>query len=108
MRRSAAARRTAETDSRTRMIAVLVAGLLAGYGIAIPVGAVGTYLVGLTARTSLRTGACAALGVATADGLYAVVAVGGGVPLCLSSSGAWRSGFVEGAVAEHRGEHAGA
>ncbi|MFI6724270.1 LysE family transporter [Streptomyces atratus] len=59
------------------MIAVLVAGLLAGYGIAIPVGAVGTYLVGLTARTSLRTGACAALGVATADGLYAVVAVVG-------------------------------
>ncbi|MFC9618900.1 LysE/ArgO family amino acid transporter [Streptomyces sp. NPDC056930] len=63
------------------MIAVLVAGLLAGYGIAIPVGAVGTYLVGLTARTSLRTGACAALGVATADGLYAVVAVVGGSSL---------------------------
>ncbi|MCC9711066.1 LysE family transporter [Streptomyces sp. MNU76] len=59
------------------MTAALVAGLLAGYGIAIPVGAVATYLVSLTARTSLRTGACAALGVATADGLYALAALGG-------------------------------
>ncbi|WP_329115355.1 LysE family transporter [Streptomyces sp. NBC_01465] len=56
----------------------LGAGLLAGYGIAIPVGAVGAYLVGLTARTSWRTGACAALGVATADGVYALIATAGG------------------------------
>ncbi|MFJ7345600.1 LysE family transporter [Streptomyces sp. NPDC101110] len=60
------------------MTAALVAGLLAGYGIAVPVGAVGTYLVSLTARTSLRTGVCAALGVATADGLYALAATLGG------------------------------
>ncbi|TDU83195.1 arginine exporter protein ArgO [Kribbella voronezhensis] len=60
------------------MIAALVAGLLAGYGIAIPVGAVGTYLVALTARTSLKNGAYAALGVATADGLYALIATLGG------------------------------
>ncbi|MEU9170526.1 LysE family transporter [Streptomyces sp. NPDC048420] len=60
------------------MTAALVAGLLAGYGIAVPVGAVATYLVSLTARTSLRTGGCAALGVATADGLYALVATVGG------------------------------
>jgi arginine exporter protein ArgO len=63
------------------MTAALVAGLLAGYGIAVPVGAVGTYLVSLTARTSLRTGVCAALGVATADGLYALVATLGGSAL---------------------------
>ncbi|MFJ8697027.1 LysE family transporter [Streptomyces roseolilacinus] len=66
------------------MIAALVAGALAGYGIAVPVGAVGTYLVAVTARTSLRVGACAALGVATADGLYALAAAAGGsvlVPL---------------------------
>ena len=56
------------------MIATLVAGLLAGYGIAIPVGAIGTYLVALTARTTLKVGAAAALGVATADGLYALIA----------------------------------
>ncbi|MFJ3305302.1 LysE family transporter [Streptomyces sp. NPDC086549] len=60
------------------MTAALVAGLLAGYGIAVPVGAVATYLVSLTARTSLRTGACAALGVASADGLYALLATVGG------------------------------
>ncbi|MFE2102909.1 LysE family transporter [Streptomyces sp. NPDC059468] len=66
------------------MTAALLAGLLAGYGIAIPVGAVGTYLVSLSARTSLRTGACAALGVATADGLYALVAAAGGSALAAS------------------------
>ncbi|MGW3653084.1 LysE/ArgO family amino acid transporter [Streptomyces sp. NPDC000878] len=63
------------------MTAALVAGLLAGYGIAIPVGAVATYLVSLTARTSLRTGVCAALGIATADGLYALLAALGGSAL---------------------------
>jgi arginine exporter protein ArgO len=59
----------------------VVAGLVAGYGIAVPVGAVGTYLVGLAARTSWRVGACAALGVASADGVYALLAVGGGSAL---------------------------
>ena len=57
------------------MTAALVAGLIAGYGIAVPVGAVGALLVTLTARTSLRVGTSAALGVATADGLYALTAV---------------------------------
>lgn len=68
-------------DSAPVVTAALVAGLLAGYGIAIPVGAVATYLVSLTARTSPRTGACAALGVATADGLYALLATLGGTAL---------------------------
>ncbi|MFJ8048509.1 LysE family transporter [Streptomyces luteogriseus] len=63
------------------MTAALVAGLLAGYGIAVPVGAVGAYLVSLTARTTLRTGVCAALGIATADGLYALAATLGGTAL---------------------------
>ncbi|MER5476954.1 LysE family transporter [Streptomyces sp. NPDC002734] len=63
------------------MNGALVAGLLAGYGIAVPVGAVGAYLVTLSARTTPRTGACAALGVATADGLYALLAVLGGTAL---------------------------
>jgi len=58
--------------------AAVVAGLLAGFGIAIPVGAVGAYLVALTARTSLRVGVAAALGVATVDGGYALAAVLGG------------------------------
>ncbi|MFB7455403.1 LysE family transporter [Streptomyces sp. NPDC056188] len=63
------------------MSAALVAGLLAGYGIAMPVGAVAARLVTLTARSSLRTGVCAALGVATADGLYALLATLGGSAL---------------------------
>jgi len=58
--------------------AALVAGLLAGYGIAMPVGAVAAYLMALTARTSLSVGGCAGLGVATADGLYATTAMIGG------------------------------
>lgn len=60
------------------MTAAVVAGLLAGYGIAIPVGAVSAYLVSLTARTGIRAGIGAALGVATADGLYALIAMIGG------------------------------
>ena len=63
------------------MTAALVAGLVAGYGIAVPVGAVSAYLLSLTARTSLRSGACAALGVATADGIYALAAAVGGSAL---------------------------
>lgn len=60
------------------MTEALLAGLIAGYGIAVPVGAVTVFIIGLTARTSLRVGAAAALGVATADGVYATVAVVGG------------------------------
>jgi arginine exporter protein ArgO len=56
----------------------LLSGLLAGYGVAIPVGAIGVLILSLSARTSLRVGAGAALGVAAADGLYAAVAVIGG------------------------------
>ncbi|HEX3589433.1 MAG TPA: LysE family transporter [Pseudonocardiaceae bacterium] len=56
----------------------LVDGLLAGYGVAIPVGAVAPLLITLTARTGWRAGVAAALGVATVDGCYALVAVLGG------------------------------
>ena len=63
------------------MTGALLAGLLAGYGIAMPVGAVATYLVSLTARTSARVGGAGALGVASADGIYALIAVIGGAAL---------------------------
>ena len=63
------------------MSAALVAGLLAGYGVAIPVGAIAALIISLTARTSLRVGAAAAMGVATADGVYALAAVLGGTAL---------------------------
>ncbi|MEU9485286.1 LysE family transporter [Streptomyces decoyicus] len=56
-------------------------GLRAGYALAVPVGALAVLLVSVTARTSFRVGASAALGVATADGLYALAAVAGGAAL---------------------------
>jgi arginine exporter protein ArgO len=58
--------------------APFLAGVAAGYGIAVPVGAIGVLIAGLSARTSLRVGAAAGLGAATADGVYAAVAVVGG------------------------------
>jgi arginine exporter protein ArgO len=69
-----------------------------------PVGAVATYLVSLTARTSLRTGVCAALGVATADGLYALVAALGGSALAAALQPVlvplrWASGLALAALA---------
>ena len=63
------------------MTEALVAGLAAGYGVAVPVGAIAILVMSLAARTSLRVGAAAALGVAAADGLYAAVAVTGGAML---------------------------
>jgi arginine exporter protein ArgO len=60
---------------------VVIQGLLAGYGVAIPVGAIAALIVSLTARTSLAVGSAAALGVATADGIYALLAAFGGAAL---------------------------
>jgi arginine exporter protein ArgO len=63
------------------MLNSLLSGVVAGFGIAIPVGAIGVLLIGLAARTSLRIGAAAGFGTATADGLYALAAVLGGTAL---------------------------
>ncbi len=63
------------------MTDVVIQGLLAGYGVAIPVGAIAALIVSLTARTSLVVGSAAALGVATADGIYALLAAFGGAAL---------------------------
>ncbi|MDN4159784.1 LysE family transporter [Nocardioides abyssi] len=60
---------------------VVVSGLVTGWAIAVPIGAVGAYLVALTARTSWRTGAAAALGIASVDGAYAALAVVAGTAL---------------------------
>jgi arginine exporter protein ArgO len=54
---------------------VLLSGLLTGYAIAVPVGAVAVLIIAVSSRTSWRTGAAAGLGVATVDGAYAAVAV---------------------------------
>ena len=57
------------------MLDAALSGLLTGWAIAIPIGAVGAFLVMLTARTSFRVGAAGALGIASVDGLYALLAV---------------------------------
>ena len=63
------------------MSAPFLAGVVAGYGVAVPVGAIGVLIAGLSARTSLRVGAAAGLGAATADGVYALIAVLGGAAI---------------------------
>jgi arginine exporter protein ArgO len=63
---------------RDPSVTAVVAGVLAGYGVAVPVGAIAALIISLSARMSLRVGAAAGLGAATADGLYALVAVLGG------------------------------
>jgi threonine/homoserine/homoserine lactone efflux protein len=60
------------------MLEPLVAGLLAGWGVAIPLGAIGVMIVDLGMRGGFRPAAAAAAGVATADFLYAAVAAAAG------------------------------
>jgi threonine/homoserine/homoserine lactone efflux protein len=59
----------------------LVAGLLAGWGVAIPLGAIGVMVVDLGMRAGLRPAAAAAAGVAAADFLYAALAATAGTAL---------------------------
>jgi arginine exporter protein ArgO len=63
------------------VLEVVVSGLVTGWAIAVPIGAVGALLVTLTARTSFRVGAAGALGVASVDGAYATLAVVAGAAL---------------------------
>lgn len=60
------------------MLDALLSGLVAGYAIAIPVGAIAALLITLGAQHGARTAAGGALGAATVDGLYATVAVTAG------------------------------
>src|SRR5687767_13315901 len=56
------------------MLEPLAAGLLAGWGVAIPLGAIGVMVVDVGVRGGLRPAAAAAAGVATAVLLYAALA----------------------------------
>ena len=69
------------THDNRRVRDAVLSGLVTGWAIAIPIGAVGAFLVTLTARTSWRVGAAAALGIATVDGAYAALAVVAGATL---------------------------
>jgi threonine/homoserine/homoserine lactone efflux protein len=59
----------------------LLAGAVAGLAVAMPVGAIGAYLLGLAARERFSVAAAAALGVASVDGAYALIASLGGAGL---------------------------
>lgn len=59
----------------------LVAGALAGYAIAIPVGAVAVLIVELAIRRGFAVGAAAGAGAASADGIYATLAMTGGAAI---------------------------
>jgi threonine/homoserine/homoserine lactone efflux protein len=59
-------------------------GVVAGYGIAIPVGAIAVLIVQVAIRCGFWCGASAGAGAATADLAYSVLAVTGGVALAAS------------------------
>ena len=63
------------------MLGELASGAVAGLAVAMPVGAIGAYLLGLAARERFAVAAAAALGVASVDGAYALVASLGGAGL---------------------------
>ena len=56
-------------------------GVFAGYGIAIPVGAISVLIIDVGIRRGFGPGFSAGAGAATADGLYAALAVIGGAAL---------------------------
>jgi threonine/homoserine/homoserine lactone efflux protein len=58
-----------------------IEGVIAGYGIAIPVGAVSILIINIAIRWGFRTGFMAGAGAATADFLYALLASAAGVAL---------------------------
>jgi len=60
------------------VLAAFVAGALAGYAIAIPVGAIAVLIVETGVRRGFRIAAAAGAGTATADFIYATIAMVGG------------------------------
>src|SRR6266568_1317943 len=86
------------------MNAVVISGLLAGYGIAMPVGAIAIFLIRLGAAACLCIGAAAGLGAATLDGGFALAAVAGGAGLARQVQAVagplrWAAGALLAAVA---------
>ena len=65
------------------LLAAVGAGALAGYAIAIPVGAIAVLIVETGVRRGFRLAAAAGAGAATADGLYAAVAMIGGTAIAV-------------------------
>ena len=63
------------------MTTAFLAGVAAGFGIAIPVGAIAILIVETGLRRGFRLGAAAGAGAATVDGIYALVAAAFGTAL---------------------------
>src|SRR5260221_3048361 len=63
------------------VLAAFIAGALAGYAIAIPVGAIAVLIVETGVRRGFRVGAAAGAGAATADLVYATLAMAGGTAI---------------------------
>lgn len=82
----------------------LVLGGLAGFGIAIPVGAIAVLIVQTGVRCGFRCAASAGAGAATADLVYAMLAVTGGATLAASIASVqeplrWASAAILAAIA---------
>jgi arginine exporter protein ArgO len=80
-------------------VGAFLLGVIAGYGIAIPVGAIAVLIVQVGIRCGFWCGASAGAGAATADLAYSVLAVVGGVALAASVEAAgpafrWASAAV--------------
>ncbi|HET7727592.1 MAG TPA: LysE family transporter [Candidatus Limnocylindrales bacterium] len=56
------------------MAAALLSGIVAGLGVAIPVGAIAVLIIEMGLRRGFRAGAAAGAGAATVDGAYATIA----------------------------------
>lgn len=76
----ATARRAAPYHARMVPDALL-AGALAGYGVAIPVGPIAVLIIEAGARRGFRVAFAAGAGAATADGVYALLAALAGLAL---------------------------
>jgi threonine/homoserine/homoserine lactone efflux protein len=63
------------------VIAALLAGALAGYAIAIPIGAIAVLIVETGVQRGFRVASAAGAGAATADLLYATLAMAGGAAI---------------------------
>jgi len=65
------------------VITALLAGAVAGYGIAIPVGAIAILIMETGLQRGFRLAAAAGTGAAVADGIYATIAVTFGAALAI-------------------------
>jgi len=79
------------------VISDFLSGAMTGLAVAMPIGAIGTYLIGLAARERTPTAAAAALGVASVDGAYAIAAAlaGAGVHELLSEASGWLTDRID-------------